>query len=143
MSRTFLQFEHYLFTVRGPHSVENTYLKLWKSLIRYNKTIQKDARNSLAVVIHKNFISDKCKVFLPLPDELVEVLEPDLPLVRPGTPAMQSLQRWTEQMLGPVIEQFLLKEGQGSLPSVDGKSRLLPHTSKKVRILNQSINFCP
>lgn len=121
-----------MFTLRGPLSEENAYMKLWKAINRYNKTLEREKQDSLASLIHKTFISEQSKFCLPLPKELLDVLDPDVSYARPATPALKDLQKLAEENLHPLIQQFFQSIGQhGSLSPLENRAELL-NTSKKV-----------
>ena len=134
MPRTLLRFEQYLFTRIGPFSEENILFKLWKAIARYNKTLKKEERNALAVLIHKTFMSKQSKFCVCLPDELLDSLEPSgFHVTRPDTPALKSLQRYAEKSLKSAIEHFILHEGgqEGSQPSINMEIRSWRINQKK------------
>lgn len=123
-----MHFEHFIFTRKGPQSEENALLKLWKAINRYNKTLPTEQRDSLAVAIHKTFIFERSKFSIPIPDELLKVLDPDIPYDRPSTPALKKLQHVAELNMKFLLEEFLQIEG-GSLPVTEERK----YNSKKVR----------
>ena len=128
----FLQFEQFVFTTRGPFSEENTLLKLWKAINRYKKTIQTEKRDSLAISIHKAFISDQSRSSVVLPKDLMDCLDPDIPHDRPKTAALKKLQSFAEASLQPLIDFFLDVRGilRGSLSGIERTKLAL--ASKKV-----------
>lgn len=128
-----MRFEHFVFTMKGPQSEENALLKLWKAINRYTKTLPTEQRDSLAVAIHKTFIFEQSKFSVPIPDEMLEVLDPDIPYDRPSTPALKKLQQVAEQNIKFLLEEFLQIEGEchGSLTITEEREKL-KYNSKKV-----------
>lgn len=125
-----------MFTTRGPLSEENAYLKLWKATNRYKKTIERDNRDSLAVAIHKTFISDKSKFCISLPEDMLKAFDPDVSHDRPGTAALKDLQKLAEENLSLLIEQFLQSVGKqySSLTAIQERARLLQLALAKVPV---------
>lgn len=118
-----------MYTTKGPLSEENAYLRLWKSINRYNKTVERHKRDSLAVTIHKTYIFDQSKSSLPIPKELLKILDPDIPYDRPTTPALKVLQKLAEENMSSLIEEFLFYEN-GDTSAI--QENILAHISKKV-----------
>ena len=118
--RTFFQFEQFVFTSRGPLSEEYRFLNLWKTITRYKKTVPTEKRDMLAISIHKAFISDQSRSSLPLPKELLEFFDPDIPHDRPSTAALNLLQKFAEEDLKPLMNFFL---GFGSSLSANERTR--------------------
>lgn len=119
--------------------MENIYMKAWKAVTRYTKTLQADKLDSLARSIHKTFIFDQSKLCISLPEELLDDFDPGLPIARPSTAALEKLKLFAEQQLVPSINQFLSEGDQReSLLSLEDKSRFCINTisSKKVPIFN-------
>lgn len=125
--RTFLQFEQFIYFSRGPLSEENAYLKLWKAIKRHNKTAEKERRDSLAISIHKNFISDRSKYCLMLPEGLLDTLDQSVPYIMLNTSALKMLEQIAEEKLDPLVEQFLTSMGEQerSLSAIQKKAHLL------------------
>lgn len=100
---------------------------MWKAIKRYNKTLQADRRDSLAAIIHRNFISDKSKYCLSFPQEMFEVLDQNVPYHIPNTAILQQLQQFAEENLNPLVEEFILSMGeqQRSFSAMKQKAQLL------------------
>lgn len=128
-----MRFEHFVFTLKGPHSEENALLKLWKAINRYNKTQAKEQRNSLAIAIHKTFVFEQSKLSVPIPTDMLERLDPDIPYDRPSTPVLKKLQLLAEQDIKSVLEEFLRTEGESH--AITEEREKLKCSSKKVESL--------
>lgn len=117
---------------KGPLSEENALLKLWKAISRYNKTVSTERRDSLAVAIHKTFIFEQSKLSIPIPNEMLKVLDPDIPYDRPSSPAIKKLHQLTEENMDALIEEFLRSKGECHAPQVPEEKEKVKHCSKKV-----------
>lgn len=130
--RTFIQFEHFVFMSKGPQSEENALLKLWKAINRYNKTSKTEQRDSLAAAIHKTFIFEQSKLSVPIPNEMLKALDPDIPYDRPSTPAIKKLQQLAEENMDSLVEEFLQTKGEGCALLVPEDKERVKHSPKKV-----------
>lgn len=108
-------------------SDENAYLKLWKAIKRHNKTVEKDRRESLAIAIHKNFISDQSKYCLSFPQVIRDMLEENDSQHMPSTPVMNRLFQIAEDNLDPIVKQFLTSMGENerSFSAIQKKAHIL------------------
>lgn len=131
--RTLFQFEQFLYTCRGPSSEENACYKLWKAVTQFQKTVPRK-HDSLAIHIHKTFISLNSKYNLP--DDLFDFLDQDpeqfsdVEKLRPKSTALMKLKKLAEEYLGPAIKDFLQKEGK--LPDDTVRQKVI----KKVFLTN-------
>ena len=103
-------------------------MRLWKAIRRHSKTVEKDKRESLAIAIYKNFISDQSKYGPLFSQSLLDGMEEgSVAHNMPTTPVLTQLQHTAEQNLDELVKQFVMSIGEGkpSLSEVQKKAHLL------------------